>query len=452
MARVRSRVNALGRLLDECPGPLFVCDDQKRIVYCNTACADLVGLSCDELIGQTVRYESSGPGSSPAGAAAGLCPPPAAWNGQLLTGKITLHAGKGQLLERQAVFVPLGEQPIQCVGVLSMLFTRPTVGVLPPQAVGESMELHRTLNHLRHKLLRQFSVGELIGAGAVIDRVQAQVEVAAKAQLRTVVFGPTGSGREHTARWIHQQSAGSENRPLMPIYCPLVDAEIVQSTIRALLVQADDSGGERIPALLLLDVEQLSEEAQSELCGFLTLPGFRMQTIATAGGPLEEAVADGSFSNELAQRLSTMTIRMPSLTERREDIPLLAQFFVESQNAQQEKQLGGFTAEAMDELVGYDWPGNVEQLNEVVTSTCRNAEGPTIDWEDLPSEVRWSAAPERHPRRSEEVISLDQLLTEIEQELIERAMRLAKGNKTRAAELLGINRARLHRRLGDGTS
>ncbi len=190
------------------------------------------------------------------------------------------------------------------------------------------------------------------------------------------------------------------------------------------------------------------DEAQAELAGFLTLPGFELYSIATSEESLVALAQQGRFHTDLAHALSTLTIHLPPLSQRLEDIPLLCQFFVEKLNAEGDRQLSGFSSEALDELAGYAWPDNIDELADLVELACRAAEGPTIDIRDLPAPIRWATTADAHPRQQDEPIDLDEFLAEIEKELMLRALRRCKGNKTKAARLLGMNRARFLRRLG----
>jgi DNA-binding NtrC family response regulator len=236
-----------------------------------------------------------------------------------------------------------------------------------------------------------------------------------------------------------------------------LDAELIQSTITAFVREFNSlsaegaregrPGAPRVPTLLLLEVDQLPLDAQGELAGFLALPGFELQAIATAQEPLFPLAERGGFRVDLAYALSTLVIDMPALLARPEDIPLLCQCFVERFNAQGGRQLGGFTSEALDLLSGYTWPENIDELADVVAHACQAADAPLVDCRHLPDKIRWAQQVVAHPRRDEDPIVLDQFLEEVEKELIARAMKRAKGNKTKAAKLLGITRARFHRRL-----
>jgi DNA-binding NtrC family response regulator len=155
----------------------------------------------------------------------------------------------------------------------------------------------------------------------------------------------------------------------------------------------------------------------------------------------------GLYRDDLAAMLSTITIELPPLAKRREDLPLLAQALLEEQNARSSKQLGGFSAEAIDRICAYGWPGNVAELADVVAEGHARAAGRLIARDELPERLRLAAEAAARPRRKEEPIQLDEFVARIERELIRRALAHAKGNKTKAARLLGLNRPRLYRRM-----
>ena len=190
----------------------------------------------------------------------------------------------------------------------------------------------------------------------------------------------------------------------------------------------------------------LSTAAQAELAGFMKLPAFDLPTIATARTELRKLAETGAFLPELALRLATVSIEIPSLADRKEDIPIIAQYLLEQHHAAAGGQLEGFSHEAMDQLLLYDWPENLAELHEVVAASVEHANGPWIEVNDLPPLMHEVANAAKRTERPTEEIKLDDFMESIERELFRRVMREARGNKTRAAELLGISRARMHRR------
>src|SRR5262249_4677309 len=160
--------------------------------------------------------------------------------------------------------------------------------------------------------------------------------------------------------------------------------------------------------------------------------------VSTAVARLDQAVAEGRMSRELACALSTLTIELPALAARLEDLPLLAQAFLEEANAAGLKQVAGFSPEALDRLVAYSWPGDVDELVHMVREAHGRAQGDQIDVGDLPQRIALASQAAAYARQTDESIVLEEFLAKLERELIERALRRAKGNKTKAAKLLGL--------------
>jgi DNA-binding NtrC family response regulator len=179
----------------------------------------------------------------------------------------------------------------------------------------------------------------------------------------------------------------------------------------------------------------------------LSAPSFPLRLIATARHLLDDSARREQYRHDLAALLSTVVIELPPLAERRGDLPALAQLLLEEVNARGAKQVAGFSPEALDRLDGYSWPGNADELAQFVAEAHARAESARIEVRDLPERIHLAAYAATHPRRPEETIVLDDLLAEIERELIHRALAQAKGNKTKAARLLGMSRPRLYRRL-----
>jgi DNA-binding NtrC family response regulator len=452
MTRTRSRDNALGRLLDASSRPVYALDERRQIVYCNTACAALLGVEPEQLIGQRCDYQAVRTGDALVDIASSLCPPPDVFTGRLATSVITALHVSGELRPRRAEFISLGGDELSSVGLVAALSASASDINTADATVPEASSLHQRLARLRHQHLSEGGLDELVGVSPAIERVCEQVALAARGQARVLIRGPVGSGREHVARLLHRRAMPELRELLIPLWCPLLDAELIQTTITTLLRQCS-AGGEaraadgRVPTLLLLEVDQLPPDAQTELVGFLTLPGFELLTVATCQDSLFALAEQERFRSDLAYALSTLVIEIPPLSARPQDIPLLCQCLVERFNVKGGRQLSGFTSDALDELAVCPWPENVDELAEVVDLACQAADGPFIEPRQLPDKVRWAQQAAAHPRREEPPIVLGQFLEDIEKELMARALKRAKGNKTKAARLLGVTRARFHRRL-----
>jgi DNA-binding NtrC family response regulator len=207
-------------------------------------------------------------------------------------------------------------------------------------------------------------------------------------------------------------------------------------------------GEQTSPGTLLIHrIDETSADLQVELAAFFVRRPLSWRLMATAAEPLLELARRGKFRDDLAAALSTIVIELPPLAQRRGDLPLLAQLFLEDLNASGRRQLGGFTPAVLDLLDSYSWPGNLDVLAEVVAESHQRATGREIDVADLPERIRLVSRAAAYPRQTEETIVLDEYLGRVERELIRRALARAKGNKARAARLLGLTRPRLYRRM-----
>jgi DNA-binding NtrC family response regulator len=188
-------------------------------------------------------------------------------------------------------------------------------------------------------------------------------------------------------------------------------------------------------------------EAQSDLIDLMQCGDRPVRVMGTSTRPLASLAASEEFSRAVACALSTITIELVPLCDRPEDLPILAQAFIEEANLGSSKQIGGMTPGALDQLAAYSWPGNVDELGTLVRQAHERATGGEITSAHLPKQIQWAAEAGAHPRRADESIVLEEYLARVERELIVRAMRRAKNNKSRAAKLLGLTRPRLYRRL-----
>jgi DNA-binding NtrC family response regulator len=329
------------------------------------------------------------------------------------------------------------------------------VVVGPARTDGQSARLDapsRDSGRLHDQLLRYTAgvdgflrVDPLVGISPLIKRVRAQVRLAAREADRVLIVGPVGVGHEVVARSIHEAARRQGDSRLFPLDCSLLDADLLQTAVDAFIRRAVEPPDRRLATLLLLEVDQLALDAQQSLFGLISGNSLPLRTIATASS---ELIGRDDFRADLAATLSTLTIDLPPLLKRLEDLPLLVQWLVERMNRQQQRQLEGITPEALDQLLNHPWRGNLDELTEVIESARSACSSPMIGVTDLPDTIRLSADAERFPPSPPPTIQLDEYLGAIERELIERALLVADGNRAHAARLLGIQRARLLRRLG----
>lgn len=449
MPQQHSSKTVVARLLGTSSQPVYLLDERRHIAFCNAACARWLRVDAAALIGLRCDYHSGGDATS-IGLAAGLCPPPEVFQGRAMTAEVSCHDATGQLQRRQAEFRPLPHERPDRIAVLAFVEAENLPDAPPAQNASSDTptELHQRLRALLHGLRGRYRVDQIIGESPAIVRVRDQVRLAIAGAARVVVVGPPGSGCEHVARCIHYGSPAHNTPPMTPLDCRLLDPELLRSTVTSFIASCAELDSEQPPALLLLDVDQLAPETQVALAELLNIRALHLRTLATARVPLAQLVETHRFRRDLAYTLSTLVIEIPPLAERPQDIPLLAQLFLEQTNAAGGTQRAGFAETALDELLAYPWPRNVEELAEFVQSACQRTPGPLVPAAALPERMRLTAAAAAHPPRPEPAIAMDAFLEEIEQELLLRALQQAKGNKAHAARLLGIDRARLLRRLG----
>jgi len=449
MARVRTIATELAKLLNSAAQPVYVLDDEQTLIFCNKACLEWVGRTADELHGRRCAYHSIPQPTGVDAAAAGLCPSPAALAGREMSGTVACVDREGRLRRRRARFVPLGGGPDDTVGLIALVDVEdlPEHGT-PSAEPGETeaARLHEQIRTFRHQAAARFRLDRLVGDSPAIRRARAQVALAAQSGASVLVVGPAGSGRRHVAAAIHYGTPNESPGSLIPLACSVLGADLIHSTVAALAARRPPPG-QAGGTLLLNEADKLPLEVQPEMAKVLSFRSFPLRCIATAGQSLSDLARRGQYREELASVLSTIVIELPPLSERRRDLPMLAQLFLEDANSRGTKQVAGFSPEALDRLDGYPWPGNVDELAHMVAEAHERAAGVQITVGDLPERIRLAADAAAHPPRPQERIVLDEFLGRIERELIRRALARAKGNKTKAAKLLGMTRPRLYRRL-----
>ena len=189
----------------------------------------------------------------------------------------------------------------------------------------------------------------------------------------------------------------------------------------------------------------LPRDLQARLAASLDSP---VRLLATTALDPDIALEREQIRPDLYFALTTLVLRLSPLRDRRQELPVLSQHMLERANQRGGKQRTGFSPQAISALMNYDWPGNLQELAHVVDFAHDHGTDPSIALGDLPAPLRGSQRESFLPPPAASPIKpLDQLLTEVERRLIETALRQARGNKSRAAELLGISRPRLYRRI-----
>jgi DNA-binding NtrC family response regulator len=484
-------LDSLADLLDASNRPIYAIDERRQIVYCNRALTAWLDLQRTRIIGRLVEYHSDSSSESAAsGEARGpltdLCPPPRALAGEPSAGTISCVTRSGGLAHRRASFVPLGLSAMSPTGrrndkgVLVFLADRD----LTPQELAAELsddpsgdELHRIIRQFRRGQTASYAIETLIGESAAMRKVRSQAAAAALSGANTLICGRPGTGRGHVARAIHYRAAGDAPAKLVPVDCGLANEDLLRRAFAAVRDSKSDSRSH--PTLLLENIDRLAESLQSQVLELIRRNAIPARIVATCSRHTPCAAAESPLNSQastaedsanstptrhpakpaagcpvpatidaaLLDAISTITIHLPRLCERLEDLPVLAQFFLEAANRDRGKQVGALRADALDLLALHTWPGELDELREVIADAHRAANTHEITPADLPPVVHHAAKSAAHTRREPERIVLDELLANIEKEAIVRALAQSDGNKTEAAELLGMTRPRLYRRL-----
>jgi len=322
--------------------------------------------------------------------------------------------------------------------------------------------LHRENLRLR-EASRVFVEGEgLIGKSAAINDVQRLINASAGYDCSVLITGESGTGKEVVAKQIHATSRRREKR-FIAINCAAIPENIIESELFGHTKGAFTGADRNKPGLfeaanggtLFLDeINNASLSLQAKLLRVLQDGTFFQlgdtqprrvdaRLLAASNRPLASLVQSGAFRMDLYYRLKLIEITIPPLRERRDDIPLLANYFLARHAARLGKPVTGLSTQALGALLRHDWPGNARELENVVQRMIILAESDTVDVDVLPPELL--EAREGNPRALDYLSP--QSLEEMEAYFIARTLRETKGNRAAAAEILGIDKSTLWRKI-----
>jgi len=304
-------------------------------------------------------------------------------------------------------------------------------------------------------------VRTIIGESPAILRIIAQIDQVAATNASVVLTGETGTGKELAARAIHARSPRG-GRPLVAINCAAAPDSLIESDLfgheRGAFTGADRrregcfelaNGG----TLLLDEITEMRIETQAKLLRVLEerrlsrLGGSReisldVRILAASNRELQRAIREGRLRSDLYYRLNVVSIELPPLRDRIEDLPALAEEFMHAFNRQHGKNVRGISEDGLAALSAYQWPGNVRELRNVIERAVVMSGSPVLSVRDLPKELGLCAAP-----GAGFMVRLGSTLAEVENELITRTISFVGGNKSRAAQVLGVGRRTIYKQL-----
>lgn len=317
---------------------------------------------------------------------------------------------------------------------------------------------------LRKELKKKYSFEGIVGDSDAMENVYSLIEKVADSDSTVLVLGESGTGKELVARTIHYNSSRSD-KPLVPINCGAIPESLLESELfghekgaftgaysaRVGRFEMANGGtifldeiGDMSPTLQVKLLRVL-QERQFERVGGTKTVKVDVRIVTATNQNLESAVAEKKFREDLYYRINVIPIIIPPLRERVGDVPLLVNHFLEVFSRKKGKKIEGISDEAMSLITGYHWPGNVRELENLVERLVILKKDGVINVSDLPEKfapVKEKAAmnPVFIP---EEGINLDALVNEFENKLILRALEKSNGVKSKAAQLLQMNRTTL---------
>lgn len=337
------------------------------------------------------------------------------------------------------------------------------------QKAAESTQLRRSNLELQRRLDERFGFEGVVGTSPQMRSVIERLKRIAPTDATVLIQGSTGTGKELVAQAIHQNSP-RKNKPFVALNCAALSENILESELFGHVKGAfTDASADRVGkfeyanggTLFLDEVGDMPLPTQIKLLrvlenGEITRVGsndpikVNVRILSATNRNLEEAIDDGTFRRDLYHRLKVVTIRLPSLRERVEDVPILTDHFVKTFAKQHAKTIKGMTPTARRKLMTFEWPGNVRQLRNVIESMVVVDYDELLDVDDLPEELGESAGDVEMaaPVGGASMASLvGSPLQEIERLFISETLQGTGGNREESAKMLGISERTLYRKI-----
>jgi two-component system, NtrC family, response regulator HydG len=327
--------------------------------------------------------------------------------------------------------------------------------------------LRRANAELHRRLDERFGFQGVIGNSPAMHDIITRLQRIAPTDATVLIQGETGTGKELVAKAIHQNSP-RKKRPFVPLNCAALSEHILESElfghIRGAFTDASSDRQGKFEyadggTLFLDEVGDMPIATQIKLLrvlesGEITRVGSNepvkvdVRILSATNRDLEKAIASGSFREDLYHRLKVVTINLPRLAERREDIPLLTEYFLNEHSKRHHKTIRGISAAARRRLLAYDWPGNVRQLRNVIESMVVVDFDEVLDLDDLPAELAPPAGDVPAVNGQGGLHTLvGKSLSELEALFIAETLKITAGNRTEAANMLGIGERTLYRKI-----
>lgn len=330
-------------------------------------------------------------------------------------------------------------------------------------ANSELQKQNKKLTEEIEKLKNQQKYSKIIGKSGRVAALMETINQVAPSKATVLITGESGTGKELVADAIESLS-NRHGKPFIKVHCASLSSTLLESELfgheKGAFTGATSQKKGRFEladggTLFLDEIGEIDAQTQVKLLRVLQEREFErvggektisvdVRVIAATNRDLKEEVRKGNFREDLYFRLAVVEIGVPPLRERKEDIDLLSLSFVKEVAKENGREIDGISPHARKALFSYSWPGNIRELKNCMESAVVMAKGKTIEYDDLPSHIRGESEKEKS-------ISLDLPITmeDAEKAIILETISFAGGNKTKAAEILGIGRKTLHRKLSE---
>jgi len=434
--------------LDAPGSPVFLLDRSRNIQFVNTGVTELFGCAAEDLLQQQCHYQSVANEHDNQAILTCLCPPAEVFSGKSQKVPVYIPQKNKHPFARLIHFFPLHDHAGTVEHVLGIIAAleepeKKTVG-------SPAQQLHAELAALRLTIRNNYGLEKLIANSAAMQRVLMQIQLAIKTTSSIFLDGEPGVGKEHIARIIHQKSPFAQ-RAFIPINCKLLPAVELISTLRRALdmhpAAAEPPTALQPGTIYLKHVSSMPRDVQDWLANHWPKHD-QIRIISSELTDLEIARSEELIRDDLYYLLTPLAIKIPPLRERREDLPLMAQDFLELGNPESDPQVTGFAEAVWNLFYEYDWPGNLDELADIVREARTTCQDYTIQTEDLPFRFRAGLQKQsENPTSKTDLQPLDHMLAKVEADHIQQALEICQYNKALAAELLGMTRAKLYRRM-----
>jgi len=458
----------LERILSQTEDGVFVLDGERRYVLFNPACERLTGYKTSEVVGSSCGQVGVTECRDEQGRTLqnSLCPGWAVFKGDLPCARqrmrITMRDGRHRWVETH--YTALRGPDGQPEGVIGVMRDITEAKAREDHWLDTTARLRDELESLRQHMRERYGFTDIMSRAPVMQPVFEKITAASNSSSPALIVGENGTGKETVARTIHNRGPAKDG-PFVPVSCTGASRDVIEGELFGYPSHAAAASlAERVGAyaaakggtLFVDDVSALPLVTQAKLLRAIQERRYTagdgseqdvsdVRIIAATSRPTQDLITSGHLREDLFYRLSVISIELPALRSRKEDIPVLVDVFISDFNRSGRRQVTEVEPGAWAALDGYHWPGNLRELHHVIESALASGQGPVLKADEVRAALR--DRDRAHDEGGDRAAKLDGVLADVERRTILDALRQARGQRSRAAKIMGISRSRLYRRM-----